>query len=246
MSEGNNKLIKAKKEGLESIVNTLFATKTPKGFIKTRPGPGGLVIKYVEVGYVVSILNNAFGPFWEWKIADKEIREDQVWVQGELTIKSLEGLTITKTGFGGASIKKSRETGKPISIANDIKASSSDALKKAASLFGVASDIFYKEMDILEGSPDEVDEEADGNSFIKQQLMSKYFAIASEKGYSAEEAKDLIKTGYGVEHMEDLNKIQLELGVKAMEKRPEKITVETPDTMIIKESEEVDISDIPF
>ena len=237
VSEGNKNLIKAKKEGIEAIVNSLFATKTPKQFIKSRPGPGGTTLHYVEVGYVVSVLNNAFGPFWEWRITDKQVGDDQIWVQGELTVKDKDSFSITKTGFGGSAIKKSRESGKPVSIANDLKAASSDALKKAASLFGIASDLFYKEMDILEEAPGIVNEVEDGNNFVKQQLISKYFAVSLQKGFEAEEAKTKIKEAFGVEHMAELSKEQLGLGIKAMDVKDDVIEEIEPTSYINTEQD---------
>lgn len=258
MTEESKALAKSKKDGIEAVVNKLFATKTPKQFIKSRPGPGGRSLTYVEVGYVVSVLNNAFGPYWEWKITDKQIGTKQIWVEGQLTIKA-PNIEITKTGFGGSAIKISTTTKEPINIANDLKAASSDALKKAASLFGIASDVFYKEMDILEESPDEVDEVSDGDEFVRQQLMGKYFAVSAVKGYSGEEAKDMIKKGYNVEHMEDLSVRQLELGIKAMEQKDfkpsetaqteekvEEEVVTAEEVEKIFNPEEVKEDDIPF
>jgi hypothetical protein len=77
---------------LVTVINKLFATKTPKQFIKSHPGAEGMVFKYVEVGYVINCLNKAFGPFWEFKIIDKQIGDKQLWVQGQLTIKILKML----------------------------------------------------------------------------------------------------------------------------------------------------------
>jgi recombination DNA repair RAD52 pathway protein len=224
MSEENKSLIKAKKSGdMVAIVNTLFATKTPKQFIKNRPGPGGRSLSYVEVGYVVSVLNNAFGPFWEWRITDKHIGEKQIWVQGELTVKDQNGFSITKAGFGGALVKLSTATREPISIANDLKAASSDALKKAASLFGIASDLFYREMDLLEESPEEIDEVSDGYSFVRDQVTKKFFATAAAKGFTAVEAKEVIKKKYKVAHMEELTVAQLEETIANLEAIVEKV-----------------------
>lgn len=220
MTNNHRSLIKAKNEGIEKVVASLFSTKTPKEFIKSRPGPGGTSLTYVEVGYVVSTLNNAFGPFWEWKITDKSIGNKQVWVEGQLTVKNQnDGFEITKTGFGGSLIKISKATNEPVNIANDLKAASSDALKKAASLFGIASDIFYKEMDVLEEVSDivEIDEEEQLNRYLHDQLVKKYFATSKQKGFSPEEAKLKIKEVFKVEHMADLSNNQLESAIKAIE-----------------------------
>lgn len=52
--------------------------KTPKQFIKNRPAAGGQVLRYVEVGYVISILNKAFGWDWDYQVLDQQIGKKQV------------------------------------------------------------------------------------------------------------------------------------------------------------------------
>lgn len=217
MGEPNKvSLISAKKKSLEAVVNYYFQTKTPKEFILTRPGAGGLVFKYVSIGYVVSQLNIAFGMCWEWRILEQGIGNDQIWLRGELTIKDPNtGFSITRSGAGGSVIKKSRDTGKPISIANDIKAADSDALKVAAAKFGIGADVKFKEMDILEDTPDVVVD--DNSEAVKKIVMSKFFAVASERGFNGEKAKELIKGAYNVEHMEELTTEQMEKAITGLE-----------------------------
>lgn len=48
---------------------------------------------------------------------------------------------IMKMAFGGSSITRDRE-GRAVSIADDLKATGSDVLKKAASLLGVALELY--------------------------------------------------------------------------------------------------------
>lgn len=131
---------------LTSAQQTFISQKTPKQFIKTRPGPNGISLKYVEIGYVIGILNQVFGYDWDFKIADQQIGKTQVWVRGELTVR-LKGHTVTKAQYGGAEIKYSRATSEPVSIADDLKAASSDCLKKCASMFGIAKDVYWQELD---------------------------------------------------------------------------------------------------
>lgn len=121
--------------------------RTPSQYIKTRPGPGGARLSYVEVGYVISMLNQIFGWDWDFKILDQQIGKKQVWVRGELSVRA-KGHTITKAQFGGADIKFNRTTGEPISIADDLKAAASDCLKKCASMLGIAGDVYWKELEM--------------------------------------------------------------------------------------------------
>lgn len=120
--------------------------KTPKQFIKQRIGPGGLMVSYVEVGYVINVLNQCFGWDWSFRILDQQVGKKQVWVRGELSLRIL-GHEIVKGQYGGADIKFSKSSGEPISIADDLKAAGSDCLKKCASMLGIAGDIYWRDLD---------------------------------------------------------------------------------------------------
>lgn len=120
--------------------------KTPPQFIKRRPGPSGAMLNYVEIGYVVNILNQAFGWDWDFRIMGEQIGNKQVWVRGELTVRP-QGRVIVKAQYGGSEIKFNRTTGEPVSIADDLKAAASDCLKKCASLLGVAGDVYWPDLD---------------------------------------------------------------------------------------------------
>jgi recombination DNA repair RAD52 pathway protein len=122
--------------------------KTPDQFVKKRPGPGGISLGYVEVGYVINILNQAFGWDWDFRILDQQIGKKQVWVRGELTVR-LRSHSITKGQYGGSDIKMNRQS-QPISIADDLKAAASDCLKKCASMLGIASDVYWKELESVD------------------------------------------------------------------------------------------------
>ncbi len=128
-----------------------IAQKTPPRFIKSRPGPGGKALSYVEIGYVINVLNQVFGFDWDFKVLDQQIGKTQVWVRGELSVR-LKGRTITKGQYGGSDIKYNRSTKEPLSIADDLKAAASDCLKKCASMLQVASDVYGNSLD--EGAPD--------------------------------------------------------------------------------------------
>lgn len=105
-----------------------------------------MTLSYVEVGYVINVLNQVFGWDWDFRIWDQQIGNRQVWVRGELTVR-LKGHTITKGQYGGADIKFNRTSKEPVSIADDLKAAASDALKKCASMLQIASDVYWKDLD---------------------------------------------------------------------------------------------------
>ena len=125
---------------------SFISQRTPKKFIKLRPGPGGQQLKYVEVGYVINILNQAFGWDWDFRIVDQQVGKRQVWVRGELTVR-LKDHAIIKGQYGGSDIKYNRASGEPVSVADDLKAASSDSLKKCASMLGIAGDVYWRDLD---------------------------------------------------------------------------------------------------
>ena len=120
--------------------------QTPPVHVKTRPGKGGGQWHYVTGVYTKKVLNYVFGWLWDFQIIDKGREGDQVWVQGRLTIKNdkLE-IIIVKEQFGGSDIKFKKGTKNPLDYPNDLKAASTDALKKCASEIGIASDIYGRD-----------------------------------------------------------------------------------------------------
>lgn len=125
----------------ENRVLTVLNAKTPKDKIKTRPGRGGKSFSYVETGYVIKQLDKAFNHLWEWEIVEEKVGETQVWVKGRLTAWLAPGFSIKKEAYGGSDIKKSNDL--VIDIGDDLKSASSDALKKSASMLGIASDVYF-------------------------------------------------------------------------------------------------------
>lgn len=127
--------------------------------------PANLIQKFEGFDYVnhfviIELLNKAFDYSWSWQVVDKGIEEVKnyktksynnasqdpppktyyAWVQGRLTvpvIKNGQVLYITKEAFGGVPC-----IGAAKLQSQNFKSASSDALKKAASLFGFARNIY--------------------------------------------------------------------------------------------------------
>lgn len=133
-------------QNLNQAQLAFITQKTPTQFIKKRPGPGGREFSYVEVGYVINILNQVFGYDWDFRVLEEQIGKKQVWVRGELTAR-VEGRSVIKGQYGGADIKVNKTSGEPVSIADDLKAAASDSLKKCASMLGIAGDIYWADLD---------------------------------------------------------------------------------------------------
>lgn len=118
--------------------------RTPAKYVYKRPAKGGGQWDYVTVSYVQRVLDFVFGFNWDFEIVEHGKENDHVWVLGKLTVKNPEGTrTIVKTQFGRSDVKQKRDGGN-LDYGNDLKAATSDALKKCASMLGIARDIYGK------------------------------------------------------------------------------------------------------
>lgn len=119
---------------------------TPQQYIYTRPAKGGGEWKFVSGTYVKKVLNLMFG--WEWSFEVKEFETNvaakQCHVLGSLTV-NVNGKSIVKQQFGRADIKFRKGTEVPLDLGNDLKAATTDALKKCASELGIAQDVYSGE-----------------------------------------------------------------------------------------------------
>ena len=120
-----------------------IAIRTPSEFIKQRPGKGGRTFRYVEGGYVVARLNEIFSPIgWDFSIIDERVEKNEVVVRGKITVKDYKrGYSVSKTQYG----TKERNAGVP--LGDTLKAAATDCLKKCASLFGIALDVYWPDLD---------------------------------------------------------------------------------------------------
>lgn len=102
--------------------------------IKQRIGTYGTVLDYVEGHTVIKRLNDAFDGKWSFEILRCKIleTEDEVVVLGRL---SAEG--VVKSQFGSSRITRAKDSGEIISLADDLKAATTDSLKKCATMLGV-------------------------------------------------------------------------------------------------------------
>lgn len=105
--------------------------------IKQRKGPWSkdlnrhIMLDYVEAHTVIARLNEAFEYRWDFRVVSHEVTDSEVLVLGELVADGIK-----KRQFGG----KEREEKVPLSFTAKIAAS--DALKKCATLFGVALHLY--------------------------------------------------------------------------------------------------------
>jgi hypothetical protein len=104
--------------------------------VKQRPGQHGKTLSYVDIAAVIDRLNEAFEHRWDFEVVRHEVHETEVVVLGKLTADA-----VTKMAFGGSAITMDSQ-GMLVSVGDDLKAASSDALKKSASLLGIALELY--------------------------------------------------------------------------------------------------------
>lgn len=167
---------------------------TPKGAVYERVAKGGGTWKYVTGTYVKKVLNLTFGFDWNFEIVKYEydLTIGQVFVHGRLTVHS-GGKTIIKEQFGRQDIKfknewkdgKKFKTQIPLDLGNDLKASTTDALKKCASELGIASDVYapneFKAIKIVEDVQDIEEQEATIKSLLNTAKINELEYEAVEK-----------------------------------------------------------------
>lgn len=129
----------------------LLMQKTPEKFIKERPIPGGGKANFVETHYVIGMLNLITGYRWDFDVLEEKEKYGQIVIRGRLNIHAKDGETLSKTQYGRATIKFPKgitwktDGADPVDYGNDHKSAVSDAIKKCASLFGIAWDVFGKD-----------------------------------------------------------------------------------------------------
>lgn len=105
--------------------------------IKHRKGNFGNTLAYLEGHTVIQRLNSALDAAWSFEVVTHEVLQDEVLVLGRLVVDG-----IVKTQFGCSTITRSKSTGELVSLGDDLKAATTDALKKAATLLGVGNYLY--------------------------------------------------------------------------------------------------------
>ena len=119
-----------------TIPALLSMQKTAPMYIKSREKG----MKYVDVSYMTTALNLATLMDWSFEVIDTKDyvidKKHHFAVLGRLTIQTTEGKTIIKEQWGSQVLKAKMEIG------DALKAAASDALKKGASMLGIAADVY--------------------------------------------------------------------------------------------------------
>jgi hypothetical protein len=109
----------------------------PAELIRQREGHDGKRLSYLETHVVIERLNEGCDA-WSFELVQHHVYKVEVVVVGRLTADS-----IVKMAFGGSAITFNA-AGKVVSLADDLKAAASDALKKAASMLGVGLELYAR------------------------------------------------------------------------------------------------------
>jgi hypothetical protein len=153
MSNEKKNLPEITKSELAKCDNKLLNTKqlnlllgaTPQNHKYKRPAKGGGTWDFVTGTYVKKVLNLMFGWDWDFQVKQFEynLQAKQCLVLGTLKVRT-GGKEIIKEQFGRADIKFRKDGTLPLDLGNDLKAATTDSLKKCASELGIASDIYGK------------------------------------------------------------------------------------------------------
>lgn len=116
---------------------------TPKKHIYQRKAKGGGEWDYVTGIYVKKVLNYVFGWNWDFEVKEHGVQGETIWVLGKLTVRTTDAVVV-KEQFGRSDIKFKKDSTKYLDFGNDLKAATTDALKKCASELGIAGDVYGK------------------------------------------------------------------------------------------------------
>lgn len=194
---------------LSSDIKSVFEEKIPKKLIQERDGGGKQKLSYVSGNFVIDQLNRAFNYAWSWSVDECWIQESQprkyrdkntnketlteqppvAHVRGTLTaiLQDAEGryveikksATGSKTVVGGASEQESI-----------YKAAGTDALKKAASLFGIAAQLYR---------------DADEQKYFEAQSNKSFWDSEAKATYSIQwEYIDYLYSEFGKESVDEM------------------------------------------
>jgi hypothetical protein len=196
-----NEVTTTKKANVREILETPFPPET----IKTRPASFGGSLSYVEAHEYIRRLNQAFDGNWSFEIVKHEIGENEVIVVGKLVADG-----IVKMAFGGSDIKRKKETGEIICIADDLKAAATDAMKKASSFLGIGLHLYAgTDTAASNGKPANGNGNAkpadaapaNGNGANEAPATSKQLhyakTLADDRGMTLESLKAMARTRYG-------------------------------------------------
>ena len=179
-------------EKVREVLDRPFAPE----LVKTRPGSFGQTLSYVEAHQYVTRLNEAFGVAWSFQIIQHEVLDQEVLVVGKLS-----SLGHVRMAFGGSAITRAKETGEPVSIADDLKAASTDSFKKACSFLGVGLHLYQdnalKPAPTNGQRPGNGTTPKNGNGRLTSRQLDAIMAIGKDRGLDREQVRQMALDRFG-------------------------------------------------
>ena len=178
--------------------------------IRTRPGQHGKTLSYIETHAVIARLNEGCDA-WSFEIISHEVQDGEVIVVGKLTADG-----IVKMAFGGSEVTVDK-AGRVVSLADDLKAASSDCLKKAASLLGVGLELYGAPVPREAGQVRPVTTDSNGsnneptqmpapNDRITSRQLAAIHAACRRYGVTRGQLGEIVGEQFRREHVEQLTK----------------------------------------
>lgn len=110
-----------------------------RGRVKSRQGGQGMTFDYIPTEYAIQLLNEAFDYSWDSRVFMHEVTDSLAIVGVELKVWDEQGNPIIKQQFGSCNINRGVDMG------SALKGAASDGLKKCASQFGLALELYLDE-----------------------------------------------------------------------------------------------------
>ncbi len=179
----------------------VITRELPDQLIKQRDGGKGVTLSYLSGSTVIDLLNEAFDYMWDWTVQEQFVQKSEdkfnpkydkepkpqgpvAHVRGLLTahITSENGqiIHVSKSGFGSKTIVGGQSEQESI-----FKAAGTDALKKAASMFGIGLSLWRDEDEqelFIENNSEETWTEAKSKEFASEITYLKEFKSNNELG----------------------------------------------------------------
>ena len=175
----------------------------PENLIRTRQGGNGKTLSYVPTAEYIRRLCAA-SETWDFEITEYKVLDDEVIVIGKLTIDG-----VVKMAVGASNITRSRSSGEPVSIGQNLKSASSDSLKRACRLLSLGLHLWDDEQphqpQRLVPRPTQPTNSTTFERLTQRQLGS-IWSLSRRIGYAAEDIRARCQQAFAAAGPEQLSK----------------------------------------
>ena len=154
--------------------------------ILQRRGNYGQMLSYIPAHLIIQRLNDSTDGNWSFEVAEYQQMGEEVVVLGKLTTDG-----VTKMQFGNSRVTMGK-SGEVVSIGDDIKAATSDCIKKCATPLGVGLHLYgdttthdsaaQTDMSTMSGNH--------GSNLITGQQLAQVKSIRTNLGWTPEDVQD--------------------------------------------------------